>query len=66
MMTERLTLVPRVRQKSISGPAKSYTALQRFTSTAFTSTQVPVLPWRYVAAIGTANSLHTSAKYGGL
>jgi len=29
-------------------------------STASTSTQVAVLPWRYDAEMGTANSLHAS------
>jgi len=56
-MIEKLTRVPRVQEvwRSNPGPAKSYTALQRFTTA---STQVAVLPWRYVAKMGTANSLH--------
>jgi len=29
-----------------------------------TSTEVPVLPWRYDAEMGAANSLHATAYYG--
>jgi len=61
-MAERLSRVPRVREvwSSNPEPAKSYTALQRFVTDSI-STQVAVLPWRYDAEMGTANSLHASA-----
>jgi len=38
---------------------KSYIALQTVRHR-FTSTQAAVLPWRYDAELGTANSLHAS------
>jgi len=55
--------MPRVRggQEFLSPrPSKSYTALQTV-ATALTSMQVAVLPWRYDAEMGTANSLHVLA-----
>jgi len=57
--------VPRVREvwSSNSGPAKSTQRCKRC-ATASTSIQVAVLPWRYDAEMGTANSLHASAKFG--
>jgi len=44
-------------------PAKSPTHHCKRFATTSTSTQVAVLPWRYYAEMGTANSLHTSAQY---
>jgi len=61
-MAERLMRVPLVQEvwSSNTESAISYTVLQRFV-TVSTSTQVAVLPWRYDAEMGTANSLHALA-----
>jgi len=62
-MAEQLTRVPRVREIESSNPKgrpNLTQRCQRFT-TASTSTQVTVLPWRYDTEMGTANSLHASA-----
>jgi len=40
-------------------PVKSDTGCKRFAA-ALIFTQIVVLPWRYVAVMGTANSLHAS------
>jgi len=57
--------VPRVRdvESSNPGPAKSYTALQtvRHRFNIYAIYAIAVLPWRYNAEMGTANSLHGSA-----
>jgi len=61
-MAERLTRVPQVRkvESSFSKDRPRLTQrCQRF-ATASTSTQKAVLPWRYDAEMGTANSLHAS------
>jgi len=65
-MIERLTRVSRVREVWSSKPkqAKSYIALQTDGHPSTSSTQVAVLTWRYVAEMGTTNSLHVSAQYG--
>jgi len=62
-MAKRFTRVPRVREVESSFPKGRPNFAQRCKgfATASTSTQVAVLPWRYDAELGTANSLHASA-----
>jgi len=59
-MVERLTRVPRVREveSSFFKDRPNLTQRCKRFATASTSTQVAVLPWRYDADMGTANSLH--------
>jgi len=60
---KRLTRVPRVRDFESSNPNGRPNLTQRCKrfATASTSAQVAVLPWRYDAEMGTANSLQASA-----
>jgi len=63
LLSERLTSVPRVREIESSNPKSRSNLTQRckwFTTTS-TSAKVAVLPWRYDAEMGNANSLHLSA-----
>jgi len=53
-MAERLTRVPRVQEVESLFPKGRPNLAQL--ATASTSTQVAVLPWRYDAEMGTANS----------
>jgi len=60
---ERLKHVPRVREvesSNLKGRSNVIHRCKQF-ATASTSTQVTVLPWRYDAEMGIANSLHASA-----
>jgi len=61
-LVERLTRVPRVRKVdslNLKGRPNLTQLCKRFATTS-TSTQVAVLPWRYDAEMGKANSLHPS------
>jgi len=60
---ERLTRVPRVREVESLNPNGRPNLRQRCKqfATVLTSTKVAVLPWRYNAEMGPANSLHASA-----
>jgi len=62
-MADQLMRVPRVRGVESSNPKDRLNLTQRCKrfATASTSTQITVLPWRYDAEMGTANSLHASA-----
>jgi len=59
-MIELLTRVPRVREVENSNPKgwSNHTQRCKRFATDSTSTQVAVLPWRFDAEMGTANSLH--------
>jgi len=60
MMAKRLTCVlERLGVKILGWP--NFTALQTVCATS-TSTQVAVLPWRYVVDMGTTTSLHASGR----
>jgi len=63
LMVEQLTRMPREREVESLNPKSRSNLTQPCKQfvTASTSTQVAVLPWRYDAEMGTANSLHTSA-----
>jgi len=65
-MAGRLMRVPRVREVESSFPKGRPNLTQRCKrfATDSTSTHVAVLPWRYDAEMGIANSLHASANYG--
>jgi len=62
-MAERSTRVPRVLEveSSFLKGRPNLTQRCKRVATASTSTKVAVLPWRYDAEMGTANSLHSSA-----
>jgi len=62
-MDKRLTRVPLVREVESLNPKDWPNLTQRCKpfATVSTSTQMAVLPWRYDAEMGTANSLHALA-----